>query len=139
MNPDDATARMLLADHYVGKLMTVSGPEQGLWGGRAEAQWQSVVDLDDGHWRAHASLGVNYSYYPEVMGKRSDALRHLERALEIQRTSAPEPGHVQTYVYLARLRAQAGEAARAREILNEGLARHPGDATLVSALAELGS
>ena len=56
----------------------------------------------------------------------------------IQRGSAPDPSHVSTYVYLARLAAQGGDAARARELLAEGLARHPGDAALQSALDELG-
>ncbi len=135
--PGDVEARMELADHYVGRLMLASGPEQGLWGGRAEEQWQAVAELDDGHWRAHSQLGTNYSYYPSVMGKTDDAIRHLERALQIQRAAAASQEHVQTYLYLSRLYLRSAKRDEARALLEEGLRRHPGDARLEEALAEL--
>ena len=135
--PHDVDARMDLADSYLAKLMTVSGPEQGLWGGRAEEQWQAVADLDDGHWRAHHSLGTNYSFYPEVLGKGPDAIRHLERTRELQRDLAPAPEHVSTYLYLARIYGRAGEVERAREVLEEGAQLHPTDTELQDALAAL--
>ena len=137
-DPGDVAARMQLADFYTGKLMTVTGPEQGLWGSKAEEQWKQVVALDDGHWRAHSSLGTNYSYYPSVMGKSGDAIHHLERARDIQRYGAPESKHVDTYLFLSRLHQRAGQSEEARAVLEEGLGRHPGDETLAQALEELG-
>jgi tetratricopeptide (TPR) repeat protein len=137
-SPGNTELRMRLADHYVAKLMTVGGPEQGLWGGRAEEQWQAVVELDDGHWGAHARLGTNYSFYPSVMGRTDDAIRHLERARELQGSLPAAAEHVQTYLYLARLLAREGERERARAVLEEGRARHPGERALERALAELG-
>ncbi len=136
-SPGDVEARMELADHYVGRLMLASGPEQGLWGGRAEEQWQAVAELDDGHWRAHSQLGTNYSYYPSVMGKTDDAIRHLERALEIQRVGTAAAEHVQTYLYLSRLYLRTAKRDEARALLEVGLRRHPGHPQLEEALAEL--
>jgi tetratricopeptide (TPR) repeat protein len=136
-NPGDLEGRMSLADVYVGKVMTLSGPEQGIWGGKAEAQWREVVSLDDDHWRGHSSLGTNYSFYPSVMGKTGDAIRHLERAREIQRHSPAEPRHVQTYLYLSRLYAREGQADEAAAVLREGLGLHPDDAALAAAVAAL--
>lgn len=117
--------------------MSVSGPEQGLWGGRAEEQWLAAVDLDDAHWAAHSSLGTTYSYYPEVMGKTGDAIRHLERAREIQRTLQPAPEHVQTYLFLAQMYKGDGSVDAARDVLIEGLQHHPGDPALDAALGEV--
>ena len=128
---------MKLADTYVAKLMTVAGPEQGLWGGRAEEQWGRVVVLDDGNWGAHSALGTNYSYYPEVMGKGLDAIRHLERAREIQRDLAPLPEHVQTYLFLARLYAREEKKDESRAVLMEGLEFHYANQDLSSALSRL--
>ena len=136
-DPGDVEGRMELAQTYVGKLMTVSGPEQGLWGGRAEDQWRAVVELDDDHWDAHSSLGTNYSYYPEVMGKTEEAILHLERARSIQRFRDPEPEHVQTYLFLARMLDREGKRDEARGALIEGLQYHSGNAPLEAALARL--
>lgn len=139
-SPEDPTARMELADLYIGKLMTVgAGPEQGIWGSRAEEQWTEVVALDPAHLRAHASLGTNYAYYPDVMGKADEAILHLERAREIQRDVPPAPEHAQTYLFLARMYLRGGEREKARDVLEEGLRLHPDSSALREALAELGS
>jgi tetratricopeptide (TPR) repeat protein len=136
-NPGDVERRMELADVYVGRLMTLSGPEQGVWGGKAEAQWKEVTRLDDDHWGAHSSLGTNYSFYPTVMGKTGDAIHHLERAREIQRHRVAQPEQVQTYLYLSRLHGREGNAGEAAAVLREGLELHPGDTSLAEALAAL--
>ena len=42
-NPRHEEARMGLADAYVAKLLTVpGGPERGIWGMKAEKQWQTI-------------------------------------------------------------------------------------------------
>jgi len=51
-NPGDLERRMQLADTYVAKLMTIQGPEQGLWGLKAEQEWRTIVDLDENHWES---------------------------------------------------------------------------------------
>ncbi len=136
-DPGDVEQRMALADTYLGKLMTASGPEQGLWGGRAEAQWHAVVKLDDANWDAHSSLGTTYGYYPEVMGKTGDAIRYLQRAREIQRTLEPRPEHVQVYLFLARMHEREGQRERAREVLLEGLQYHPRNEDLRTAVVRV--
>ncbi len=136
-SPEDIELRLALARSYEGKLMTVAGPEQGLWGGRAEEPYLAIVELDDGHWTSHAWLGTNYSYYPEVMGKTADALEHLERARELQRSMQPDLEHVRTYLFLARMYERDGKLDAARDALDEGLSVYPGNAELETALARL--
>ena len=136
--PDGLDLRMELADTYVAKLMTVQGPEAGLWGSRAEEQWRETEKRDPEHWRATFSLGQNFAYYPDVMGKTDEAIAYLERARAIQERDAQGAEHVRTYLSLARLYQRKGDVARARDVLDAGLRHHPGNAELGAALASLG-
>lgn len=137
-NPRDVGLRMALARAYVAKLFTVpGGPEQGLWGERAEAQWQTVLELEPEHWEAQFTLANNWGYYPDFMGKTADAIAGLEHARQIQQGLAPDPRHVQTYLSLARLYQRKGDEERVRSILEAGLSFFPGDEQLLAVLAEL--
>ncbi len=137
-SPADGEARMQLADAYVAKLLTVpAGPERGIWGVKAESQWQSVVDSDPNHWDAQYSLAYNWSMYPEFLNRTDDAIAGFEQALEIQSRVAPQPTHAKTYVHLARMWGVKGDAAKAREVLELGRARHPRDPEIAKSLESL--
>ncbi len=137
--PGDLEARMDLAGAYVAKIMTMPhGPEQGVWGSKAEEQWRAVSERDSEHWAAHFALGNNFSFYPDVMGKTGEALRYLERARAIQEELAPAPEHVRTYLSLARLYLRDGRKTEARSTLEAGLRFHPGNEELLAELARIG-
>ena len=72
-----------------------------------------------------------------MLGKTDDAIHHLQRTMDIQEFAAPEPRHVQTYLFLSRLHQRKGEHDEARRVLEEGLRRHPGDTGLEAARAKL--
>ncbi|HKX46774.1 MAG TPA: tetratricopeptide repeat protein, partial [Planctomycetota bacterium] len=137
LDPDDLDARMELSQLYIGKLMASAGPEQGLWGGKAERQWKAVLERDAEHPDAHASLGISYSFYPEVLGKSGAAIEHLERALELRRGLPAEPGGQQAYLSLSTMHLRLANRDRARAVLEEGLRKYPGDARFAAALAQL--
>jgi tetratricopeptide (TPR) repeat protein len=122
----------------VAKLMTIQGPEQGLWGSRAEEQWREVSLRDPDHWGAAFALGQNYAYYPDVMGKTDEAIAHLERARAIQERAQQGQEHVRTYLSLARLYQRKGDLEGARSVLRAGLRYHPGEEELGAALDGLG-
>ena len=137
-DPGDVALRMQLAGVYVAKLYTVTqGPEQGLWGGKAEDQWRQVTELDPDHWEAHFTLGNNFAYYPDFLDKTGEAIAHLERAREIQERAAPADGDPRTYLFLGRLYRREAKLDDARRVLEAGLERHPDDEALRKALAEL--
>ena len=137
-HPGDLEARMELADAYVAKILTMAhGPEQGVWGAKAEEQWREVTAQDPEHWGAHFALGNNFSYYPDVMGKTGEAIRYLEQARAIQERGAPLVEHVQTYLSLARLYVRDGARDEALAVLEAGLASHPGNAALLAELERL--
>ena len=134
----DLDSRMQLADLYVAKLMTIPhGPEQGIWGERAEGQWRAVTELDPEHWRANFALGHNFAFYPDVMGKTREAIHYLEEARRIQENGAPDDEHVRVYLALSRLHSRQGDEDRARAVLESGLRRHPSNAELLRALEDL--
>lgn len=138
--PDDADARVALADGYVAKLMTVSGAEQAIWGMRATKQWERALQSDPEHWDAHFSLGQSFAYYPDVLNKTGDAIRHLSRARDIQEklpTDRLGERQAQTYLMLARMQVRRGARDEARATLTRGLGVFPGHAAISRALEEL--
>jgi tetratricopeptide (TPR) repeat protein len=138
--PDDLAARMQLADAYVAKITTMpGGPEQGVWGTKAEQQWQAVIDRDPDHWEAQFALAYNFTWYPTAMGKAADAVRGFEECLRIQEHSPAEARHVATYRNLGRLYEQQQQRDRAVRVLQQGLARHPGEPGLTADLQRMTS
>jgi tetratricopeptide (TPR) repeat protein len=138
-NPEDVTARLGLADAYVAKLLTVpAGPERGVWGGKAEEQWRTALELDPRSWDAQFRLAENFSYYPEFLNKTGEAITGLERARGLQEEIVVEPRHAKTYLLLFRLYARDGRQDEALAALRDGLARHPDNKELVAALAAAG-
>ncbi|MHC4516730.1 MAG: hypothetical protein ACYTGO_11455 [Planctomycetota bacterium] len=137
-NPQDAKARMELADAYVAKLLTVpAGPERGLWGMKAEKQWRDIVKQDQDHWEAQFTLSYGYSMYPEFLNKTDDAIAGLEKALKIQERVQPKAEHAKTYVQLARMYKRKRNTEKVREILELGRARHPRNDEITKALQAL--
>lgn len=137
-DPLDAETRLELADAYVAKLLTVpGGPERGLWGAKAESQWQEVVKAYPDHWEAQYGLAYNYSMYPDFLGKADAAIAGFERALAIQERSPLIAAHAKTYVDLARMHRQKGDHQKAREVLLMGKARHPDDEPIAAAIRAL--
>lgn len=137
-DPADLEARMALADLYVTKIWTLPhGPEQGIWGDKAEEQWRAVTERDPDHWRANFQLGNNFAYYPDVMGKTEEAIHFLEEARRIQERGVPGDEEVRVYLALSRLHLRQGEQEEARAVLESGLRRHPSNGEILRALEEL--
>lgn len=137
-NPTDVDTRLELANAYVAKLLTVpAGPERGVWGSRAEEQWETALELDPMSWDAQFRLAESLSYYPAFLNKRGEAIEGLEAARRIQEELVPESRHAKTYLLLSRMHVQGGDREAALLALRAGLARHPGDAELAQALDEI--
>ena len=71
---------------------------------------------------------VGLTYGPTLSSRQGEAIAHFEKLVAQQVNLPSDPRFAQTYLYLGRLHAQRGDAARARQIWQEGLARHPKDA-----------
>ncbi len=111
--PQDEGSRMELADAYVAKLLTVpAGPERGIWGTKAESQWQEILTQNPDHWEAQYTLAYDYSMYPDFVDKTEEAIAGFEAALRIQERVQPRVEHAKTYVQLARMHTKKGDNRR---------------------------
>lgn len=138
--PNDAAVRMQLADAYTAKLSTIpGGPEQGVWGGKAERQWQAVLERQPEHWEARFALGFNYSMYPSFVDRSAEAIEHLEVARRLLPSLPPEPRQADVFTALARMYQRQGKPDAARTALAEGLQRFPGDEGLLRAQQQVGA
>jgi len=137
-NPQDAEARMDLADAYVAKLLTVpAGPERAIWGMKAENQWRDILKQDPDHWDAQYTLAYGHSMYPEFLNKTDEAIAGLQKALKIQERVEPKAAHAKTYVQLARMYKRKRNTKKVREVLELGRTRHPRNDEIAKALQTL--
>jgi tetratricopeptide (TPR) repeat protein len=122
-NPNDVQAQMELANAYLGALQF----DQSKWplSIKADEVFDRVLELDPAHWQARFTKAVSYTFWPDFLGKKGEAITHFERLIEQQKTMPVAPGHAETYLFLGNLLDQRGERERAMAIWNQGLQRHP--------------
>lgn len=137
-SPNDADLRMDLADAYVTKLLTVpSGPERGVWGMKAEREWQQAIELNPDHWDAQFSLAYNYSMYPDFLNKTDDAIAGFERALEVQKRQPYDAKYARTYLGLVRMYKKKGKHDEALTVMRDAAALYPKNQRVLDTLKSL--
>ncbi len=124
-NPQSADAHNTLGEAYVQMLMNSSIAEIMVYGPKAEKEFDRALELDDHHWDARFNKAMSLANQPEFLGRRPEAIRHLEILIEQQKTQVPQPKHAAPYLILGNLYAQQGNKAKARAIWSEGLKRFP--------------
>jgi tetratricopeptide (TPR) repeat protein len=123
-NPDKQVA---LGGAYLAKLFTVgSGPEAGTWATRADAAFDKALEVDPNHWDARFSKATSLAFWPPVLGKGPEAIRHFETLIQQQESKGyDEPKYAQSYVFLANMLEQSGEKEKANEVRTRGARRFP--------------
>lgn len=127
-NPNDPQAQMDLGNVYLAHLQL----DQTKWAlsMKADQAFDRVLDIDENHWEARFTKALSYTFWPDFLGKKKEALAHFERLVAQQDTMPPQAHHAQTYLFLGNILDQRGDTARAREIWERGLRRHPGNQDL---------
>jgi tetratricopeptide (TPR) repeat protein len=126
-SPGDAQAQMDLANAYLAYVqLDDTKYEYSL---KADAVLDQVLELDDHHWEARFTKAVSYTFWPEFLGKKPEAIAHLERLVTQQDGMPVEDYHAETYLILGNLLEQR-DPARAREVWERGMRRHPENADL---------
>ncbi len=129
--PASAEARVDLGQALVQQLLRTSSPDQRRQlGEAADTAFSEALELDPTSWRARFRKAEGLAHWPAASGVRAEAIRHFEVLVEQQRTMGRGPRQAQTYVYLANLYEQTGNAEKAASVRAEGLARHPDDEQL---------
>ncbi len=135
-NPDNADLLTELGYAYVQPIFSgaAAGPEAGIWSMKSDATYDRALAIDPEHWDARFSKAVSYSFWPPVMGKQGEAIKHFETLIEQQGNRPREDRFVQTYQFLGNLYAQTGKQAEAEAAWRKGLAEFPNDTQLKKSL-----
>ena len=130
-NPKDVKAQMDLASAYMAHVqMDPSKWESSL---KADQVFDKVLAIDDKHWEARFTKAMSYTFYPDFLGKKADAISHFETLVKQQEQLPADSYQAQTYLYLGNL-LEARDPARAREMWAKGAARHPDNQELAKRL-----
>lgn len=130
-NPDNADDQARLGYALIQQLQRAGDPmTQANLASQADKSFDEALDIDESHWGARFSKAVSYSFWPPVMGKQPEAIRHFETLVRQQEGMNSRPEFAQTYLYLGNLYDQQGNAERAREIWQQGMTLFPADPEL---------
>lgn len=130
-DPNNPDARCDLAQAYLQKLFNVPmGPEQGLWGTKADKAFDAALALDDNHWEARFGKAVALSNWPAFLGKQPEAIKHFEILVQQQARQASQPHFVNTHLILGNMYMQAGQKDKALATWQAGAAQFPSNESL---------
>ena len=126
-NPNDPQSQMNLASAYMAYLQM----DNTKWdlSMKADGQFDKVLALDENHWEARFTKAVSYTFWPAFLGKGKDAISHFETLVKQQESMPAQEHEAQTYLYLGNMLAER-DPARAREMWQKGMTRHPNSAEL---------
>ncbi|MBL8729153.1 MAG: hypothetical protein JNM25_12020, partial [Planctomycetes bacterium] len=132
-NPQDVAAQMDLARAYMAYLQM----DQSKWqlSMKADKVFDDVLALDHNHWEARFTKAVSYTFYPDFLGKKKDAIANFETLVQQQELQPVQPNQAQTYLYLGNLLEQS-DPKRAQEIWAKGAKRHPDNQELRQKLGQ---
>lgn len=133
--PNDATAQFEFGRACLHSLMTSQDMlEQGALSARADKAFDVALEIDERHWEARFSKAVSYTFYPDFLGKKKDAIAHFQTLVQQQETMPVEASQAQTYLYLGNL-LEARDPEQARQMWAKGAQRHPDNQDLKKRLA----
>ncbi|MBI5849661.1 MAG: hypothetical protein HZB39_01260 [Planctomycetes bacterium] len=129
--PNDATAQFQYGQACIYSLLgTQDFMEQGVLSQLADKAFDQALEVDERHWEARYSKAVSYTFWPDFLGKKKEAIAHLQTLIEQQEAARPEPKHIETYLTLGNVLAQQGKDDEARKIWERGYDRFPTDLRL---------
>lgn len=131
--PNDPEAQLQLGNAYLAYLQ--QDPTRWQMSTRADSAFDRALELDPNHWEARFTKALSYTFWPDFLGKKPEAMRHFETLLQQQQSLPPEPQHAQTYLYLGNLLEQRGDQDKARKVWQDGAQRHPDNQELRKKLA----
>lgn len=126
-HPNDAAAQTGKGSAYLQKLWTEKNDiAKGVLATKADAAFNEALDIDPNQWDARFLKATSLSFWPPVMGKQPEAVKHFEILVQQQEaTGGKRGGYDQTYLYLGNLYAQQGKADKAKEMWQRGLDLFP--------------
>ena len=121
-SPNDTQSQMDLANAYMAYLQM----DNSKWdlSMKADQQFDKVLDIDENHWEARFTKAMSYTFWPDFLGKKKEAIGHFETLVAQQEAMPVQDHQAQTYLFLGNMLAER-DPTRAREIWQKGMTRHP--------------
>lgn len=139
-NPDDLVARMQLVEVQSARVHSAESiTERSVLRDSVRDQLGQVLERDAENWDARYMRAVGISHSQRTPQGRAAAIQEFESLIAIQRDRQAEPQYAKTYGQLAGVLLAEKSVAKAREVLQAGLSRHPDDKELTEMLAKLPS
>lgn len=136
-HPGSAVVRLNWGYAYVDKIPAAGAVTQVILANTALTRFTEAIERDPS-WLALYTRGNSYVYWPAIFGRTKLGIADLERAVEMAEGLPPKPYHAHAYAALGDGWWRLEDVATAREIWDEGLARHPGTTYLEERLAREG-
>lgn len=131
--PDSPDAQAELARAYTGAAQQDPNRPNGGWWASSDRAYTAALNLDPNHWDARSEKAVSLTHWPDMWGRRPEAIRHFETLIEQARTApVAQAKHARPFLYLGNLLAHEGKREEAERIWAEGLRRFPDDDDLRS-------
>lgn len=129
MVPD---AQVALATAYLAQL----DYEPAKWQLALEADrcFDRALELEPTHWQARFTKAVSYTFWPDFLGKKQEAIAHFEQLVAQQERGPQQPHYADIYLYLGNLLEQRGDADAARKTWQQGARLHPAHQELAAKL-----
>ncbi len=122
--PDDPTPHVRLGQIDMECRIAFAGfMEKGRLVGSIEGHLGRALAIDPRNWEAHLNLGVLFYNVPPFLRRTDDAIRHLEKTIEIDAARSALP-----YALLGDLYERTEKPEKAAAIRREGARRFPEDA-----------
>ena len=124
---------MALASAYMAYLQM----DQSKWqlSMKADQAFDKVLGIDERHWEARFTKAMSYTFWPDFLGKKKDALSHFQILVDQQESVPAEDHHAQTYLFLGNL-LEDRDSVKAKAMWERGLARHPNNDDLRQRLGQ---
>jgi tetratricopeptide (TPR) repeat protein len=141
-NPNDANIPTALGEaelSQIRNLLEAGGdPTSGdiaILGLQADQSFSAALAVDPTDWQAQFDKAAAMAHWPPMMNKGPEVIQRLSALVTQQETAAPQPEFALTYAVLGQQYQAAGEADKAAQTWQQGLARFPLNSTLQQALA----
>lgn len=101
----------------------------------ADKAFDKTLALDPSHWEARYTKAVSYTFWPDFLGKKGAAIENFQILVDQQESMPVTDSQAQTYLYLGNL-LEAKDPAKAQEMWQRGLRRHPNSEELRKRLGQ---
>ena len=91
----------------------------------ADKWFDRALAGDPRHWEARFTKAMCYTFWPDFLGKKPDAMRHFETLIAQQEEGPARPQFAQTYLFLGNMYEERGDPTRARELWTRGARLFP--------------